>query len=485
MAQKNNEQKNLAKDDYLNVIIIISDTLRRDFLSCYGNKWIHTEHIEAFAKKSLVFDKAYSASFPTVPMRRDVFTGAFTAAYTPWAPLTLYEPVLQEILGGKYGYTTMMITDEAHILENGYHFDRGFDGFEWIRGQEGDRWRTSPKNTYFKCDEKKVRNPQRLKKTHMRQRARWRYEKDSFPGRTGTRTIEWLEDNYENGPFYLYVDFFDPHEPWDPPKWFVEMYDPGYDGEIVDYPKYSYWRDILTEKELKHCRALYAGEVTLIDRWVGKIFEKCNDLGLMDNTMILFTTDHGFLLGEHDIIGKSLIGQKFKYVPLFEEINHIPMILYHPKGKKGRTNALVQPPDFFPTITDLIDKPYITCNGLSFKDVIMGKSDKCREFAVSAPYIKGPGIPATFIKDNWSAIFFSKIKEGLAKERVDKAVDGYAKIQTPWKDAKDVLFDLSKDPEQQNNIASQHKDLMKEFYEILLDYFDDMGADEEALKYWK
>ena len=113
------------------------------------------------------------------------------------------------------------------------------------------------------------------------------------------------------------MDFFDPHEPWDVPQWYVDMYDPNYAGEVVDYPQYAKWREFLTEDELKHCRALYAAEVTIIDRWVGKIFEKVEDSGLMENTVILFSTDHGFLLGEHGFIGKSLIrGEYYNGVQL-------------------------------------------------------------------------------------------------------------------------------------------------------------------------
>ena len=127
----------------MNFIVIISDTLRRDHLGCYGNEWISTPNIDRFAERSLVLDRAYSASFPTVPHRRDVMTGRFTASYTPWAPLDREEVVLQQVLSDT-GYVTMMVCDCPHIVENGYHYDRGFTGFEWIRGQETDRWRTHP-----------------------------------------------------------------------------------------------------------------------------------------------------------------------------------------------------------------------------------------------------------------------------------------------------------------------------------------------------
>ena len=151
----------------MNFIIIISDTFRRDHLGCYGNEWISTPHIDAFARHAAVFDNAYSASFPTVPHRRDLMTGCFTAAYTDWAPLTADETVIADVLSGA-GYTTAMIADTPHILENGYHFDRGFDGWEWIRGQESDRWKTHPRQPANPAAPKKLRNPDGMLKRHRR-----------------------------------------------------------------------------------------------------------------------------------------------------------------------------------------------------------------------------------------------------------------------------------------------------------------------------
>ena len=481
--------------DPMNFIIIISDTLRRDFLSCYNNgkadpiigKPIDTKFIQDFAKKSLIFDNAYSASFPTVPHRRDVFTGCYTATYTPWSPLSQYEPVLQVILK-QHGYTSMMVTDEAHILENGMYYDRGFDGFEWIRGQEGDRWRTAPRKVTWNCDPDRTRNPERQSATHMRWRERWRGERDTFPARTGTRTMEWLEDNYDAGPFYLYVDFFDPHEPWDPMPWYVDMYDPDYEGEEIIYPRYSKTKGYMNEDELKHSRSCYAAEVTLIDRWVGRIFQKVEDLGLLENTMVIFSTDHGFLLGEHGFIGKSLINYegryRLSYLPLYEEINHIPLIIYHPDAKPGRKQAIVQPPDFLPTIMDIQGNPFLAVHGESFKDVILGKNDNHREFALSFPYLNGTGIPITFIKDGYAAFLFSstQIRE---EEVIDKAVDGYEKIQEPWEDAKDMLFDLKNDPGQQHDIAPENQKLMEQFRAQAIEFLLDLDTEEDWVNKWK
>ena len=113
----------------MNYIVIVSDTFRRDHLGCYGNEWISTPHLDRFAEKAIVFDRAYAASFPTVPNRRDVFTGRYTFTYSKWEPLPRDEVVVAEELG-KLDYSSMMILDTPHITENGYYFDRGFTGWE-------------------------------------------------------------------------------------------------------------------------------------------------------------------------------------------------------------------------------------------------------------------------------------------------------------------------------------------------------------------
>ncbi len=127
----------------MNFIYINSDSFRRDNLGCYGNKHIQTPNIDRFADRSLVFDRAYTGSFPTVPNRRDLFTGKYTLTYTDWAALSPQEVVLSEVLG-KAGYTSYMVLDTPHIVAKGFYYDRGFSGWKWIRGQEGDPYKTDP-----------------------------------------------------------------------------------------------------------------------------------------------------------------------------------------------------------------------------------------------------------------------------------------------------------------------------------------------------
>lgn len=466
----------------MNFIIIISDTLRRDHLGCYGNEWISTPNIDRFAAQSLLFENAYTGSFPTVPHRRDVLTGRFTASYTPWAPLSADEVVLPQVLKQK-DYLSMMICDCPHILENGYHYDRGFDGFEWIRGQESDRWKTYPEAPEERCDPKKIRNVEGMRRLHRRNVAWWQYEADTFVARTMTETLKWLEKSYQTDRFFLYVDTFDPHEPWDAPQWYVDMYDPDYDGGVVDYPLYAR-TDFLTERELEHARALYAAEVTLVDRWVGRVLEKIRDLGLLENTMVVFTTDHGFLHGEHGIIGKSLISpDRFAYIPLYEEISHIPLIVHFPGCGPGVKKAVVQPMDFMPTILELagIEQPE-TVQGQSFAEVVSGGRDEHRQFAVSSPYMGGDAVPATVASGKWAGILWSAPKEGGAVE--DKAVDGLAKTQAAEEEREDMLFDLRKDPHQQSDVSQDHPRVMGDLRRKLVGFWQGIGTDQETVARW-
>ncbi|MCX8161441.1 MAG: sulfatase-like hydrolase/transferase, partial [Candidatus Bathyarchaeota archaeon] len=219
-----------------NIIVIVSDTFRYDLLhrrfQIRDGVIANLDRIDRFSLDSIEFTRAYHASFPTVPNRADILTGRYTFTYFDWSPLPR-EWITLPILIKKAGYTCMMITDTPHILKDGYHFDRGFDGWIWIRGQENDRYRTSPLDVRLPCSPWKLRSVETTIQ-HIRNNYGRRYEEDWIPAKTALEAARWLEENYGRR-FFLYLDFFDPHEPWDPPRWYVVMYDPEYEGEEVVY----------------------------------------------------------------------------------------------------------------------------------------------------------------------------------------------------------------------------------------------------------
>ena len=476
----------------MNVILIVSDTFRRDHLGCYGNGWIRTPNLDGLAEESVVFDKAYAASFPTVPHRMDLVTGRYTFTYSSWRPLPKDEVVLADILR-EAGYVTMLIADTPHILKDGYNFDRGFDGWVWIRGQENDRYITDPVDYRFPCSPEKLRSPDRTVKQYLRNVSRRKYESDYFVAQTMIEAAKWLERNRKHERFFLYVDTFDPHEPWDPPRWYVDLYDPGYEGEEVFYPAYGP-SDYLTSSELKHLRALYAAEATMVDRWIGFLLSRVKDLGLWDETAIIFTTDHGFYLGEHNLVGKSMITPEAQgMVPLYSEIVHIPLMIRVPGVKPYRCNSIVQPPDLMPTILELAEAEVPeTVQGMSLVPLLRGESVEWRDFAVSSPsIISGPvaGQRISMVTDEWFFIYCGQIDEALEdlpSERKTKMVDGFERLQKILGGRpRNELYYLPEDPGQEMDIFDKKMEVAEDLHTKLVEFLESLGTREDILKYWR
>ncbi len=137
------------------------------------------------------------------------------------------------------------------------------------------------------------------------------------------------------------IDAYDPHEPWDPPRSYVDRYDdPDYDGIEPIQPLYG-GDDYLDERLLTRTRALYAGELTLADHWMGSFLQRLDELGLADSTLVVFYSDHGHSLGERGVVGKSPS-------QLYAEMVDVPLVVRHPEGAgAGRTT------DFLASLHDL------------------------------------------------------------------------------------------------------------------------------------
>jgi len=454
----------------MNFIIIVSDTLRRDHLGCYGNKWISTPYIDRFASQSTVCDRYYTGSFPTVPHRTDLFTGRFTFTYRDWAPLGNQEVVLSQVLG-EAGYTSMFIVDTPHLVRDAFGFDRGFTAWEWIRGQENDRYRNYPHQVEMPCDPQKLRETTRTVGQYLRNVAERTYESDYFAPMTMTRAAQWLEHNYKLDKFLLYVDTFDPHEPWDPPRYYVDMYDPGYEGEEVTYPIYGP-ATYLTEAELRHMRALYAAELTMVDRWVGRLLQTIEDTGLLDNTAIFFLTDHGFYLGEHGLTGKIVM--------LYEEVAHSPLIIRLPGQRQGaRCPAFVQPADIMPTILDLagVEVPP-TVQGSSFVPVLKGEAEAIRDCAVTSYAITHPPVPGEPELDPENPYEWLKVARKLKPSTL--TMDDWALICGAG-DFEPELYNLKDDPGQKRNVFSEHREVAERLHRRYVELLEWLGTDEQYL----
>ena len=127
----------------MNVIVVITDSLRADHLGCYGNPWIRTPNIDRFAADATLFEQAYSEGLPTGPTRHAFWTGRYTFPFMGWKPFEPSERTLAEFLWDK-GFTTALITDVYHLHKPGTNWGRGFDTVRFIRGQEYDPFVVDP-----------------------------------------------------------------------------------------------------------------------------------------------------------------------------------------------------------------------------------------------------------------------------------------------------------------------------------------------------
>ncbi|MBA2691807.1 MAG: sulfatase [Rubrobacter sp.] len=455
-----------------NIMVVVCDTFRRDHLGAYGNPFIKTPNLDRLARSSVVFENHIVSSFPTMPARADILTGNFSYTFMGWEPLPKNVPTLPGLLS-EAGYATMGVVDTPFFVRDGFGYDRGFDDFIWVRGQ-GDDTRPSERSDY---------------------RATWREESDRLAARTMTEAERWLERHYKE-PFFLYVDTWDPHEPWDAPEYYTEHYRPGYDGRTL-YPAYGKWRDAgLSEDDIALAHATYCGEVTMVDRWVGRLLDKLDVLGIRDDTWVFFTSDHGFYFGEHGYFGKAdwvhdpeaevsasadipaWLAESWLltvgWSPLYRELTNIPLIVRAPDVDAGRRAAMTNAPDIAPTILDIAGarKPE-TMRGESFEGVIFGEKKEHRPFVVSS----------------WPLYF----AEGAVTTAVDsraRRIANYMPITVSTKETTVVLggpadypemYDLADDPGEAKNVWEKRHEEGGDLASRAVSFLENLGTPEGHL----
>ncbi|MCY3694920.1 MAG: sulfatase [Chloroflexi bacterium] len=302
-----------------NVVLVTLDSLRRDHVGCYGGR-ANTPCLDRFATQSLRFAQPYPESLPTIEVRQALYTGRRIFPFADhfsrkgdfvrwpgWHPLDDARVTMAEILRHN-GYHTGLVTDVYHQFKPAMNFHRGFNQFRWIRGQENDLFQSR-----FRIPMQQVRRVQpdsdvgsvrdQMLRQYLANVDSRRHEEDCFAPQVFRAAMRFLEENRER-PFFLSVDCFDPHEPWDPPPWRWEPYDPDYSGRDYIWPT-RIDLNTISAVELEHIRSLYAGEVTMTDRWLGRFLDHLDVLGLSDDTLVVINSDHGHPLGEHGYIGKD------------------------------------------------------------------------------------------------------------------------------------------------------------------------------------
>lgn len=372
----------MPRDTPRNAIVVLLDSLNRHMLGAYGGREFDVPNLDRFAARSVRFDAHFAGSLPCMPARHDILVGALDFLWRPWGSIELWEePVTQPLR--EAGVTTMLISDHPHLFETGgenYHTE--FRGWDYVRGHETDPWKTRPDPTWIGTPAlPSVRGrqlPYEFSRTHFR-------EERDFPGpRTMARAAQWLADNSGfHDRFMLFVDEFDPHEPFDTPAPWANRYDPDWSGELMIWPPYSVKtleRGVLTERQARHVRANYGSKLSMIDHWFGKVLDEVDRLDLWQDTAIIVCTDHGHYLGEKDIFGKP-------GVPMYEPLGHIPLMVHLPGVAPGRCNALTTNVDLNATLYDLFGvAPRIVTHGRSLLPLLEGERSSIRDWALAGVY---------------------------------------------------------------------------------------------------
>ena len=444
-----------------NIVLIVVDTLRRDHVGIYGNDWIQTPAFDQLGAESARFARATPEAMPTIPARRAIHTGRRSFPFRDWdrragngtsvwgwQHIPEDQRTLAETLRDG-GYRTMLITDVPHQFSPSMNFSRGFNVVQWVRGQEGDPYRpiwsvpaadlsrfqfrdATGAELYSKNENIGLANELRQYLANIEGR---RSEEDHFAAKVFRSAAEALQDVPRDRPFFLTVDSFDPHEPWDPPRHYADTY---YDGdweapEPVS-PRYGQ-ADYLTDDQLSRMRALYAGEVAMTDRWVGFFMQKLHDMRLLDDTVIVFVSDHGMALGEHGALGKPSFA-------LWPEMTDVPFFLRHPNGTGADTEIddFASTHDIAPTLLSLAGlEPRDPLDGLDLSGRIAGDADGGRGHFTS-------GLNDWVWVSDRSHTMFSRNDGSEAR-----------------------LYDIVADPGQQTDIAADNPQIVSRLYDLVLE----------------
>lgn len=328
----------------MKAIMVMFDTLSRQWLPPYGNDWIHAPNFARLAERTVTFDHCYVGSMPCMPARRELHTGRYNFLHRSWGPIEPFDDSMPELLK-QSGVYTHLVTDHQHYWEDGgatYH--TRYSSSELIRGQEGDPWKghvAGPEHP--EMIGRTMADP--LVRQDWINRLYTQEECDYPQARTFEAGLAFIRTNHQADSWFLQLETFDPHEPFRAPEQYRQLYAHTYDGPHFDWPPYASVTE--TPEQVHHLRMEYAALLSMCDAYLGKVLDMMDELGLWDDTMLIVNTDHGFLLGEHEEWAKCV-------QPFYEEVAHPPLFIWDPRsGKRAERRAgVVQMIDMAPTLLD-------------------------------------------------------------------------------------------------------------------------------------
>ncbi|WP_299472618.1 sulfatase [uncultured Roseibium sp.] len=336
----------------MKTVFVLFDSLNRHMLSPYGGRRVPTPNFDRLAARSATFEKHYVGSMPCMPARRDLLTGRLSFLHRSWGPIEPFDNSFPELLAKEKGVYSHLVTDHFHYFEDGgatYHTK--YDTYDFVRGQEGDRWKAMVQPHWDRLKEKyaaaQFKTDRRTYKAQNIINREFIKEEKDFPSvRVFDAGIDFIDRNKDADNWLLQIETFDPHEPFHAPETYKKPFDTGWTGPILDWPRYGRVDEL--PEECEELRANYYATIALCDALLGRLLDQFDRENLWRDTLLVVTTDHGFLLGEHDFWAKNRMN-------IYEEIAHIPLFVHDPRRPEShgqRVEGLTQTSDLAPTFLE-------------------------------------------------------------------------------------------------------------------------------------
>jgi arylsulfatase A-like enzyme len=336
----------------MRTVFVMFDSLNRHMLGPYGGTAVPTPNFDRLAQRAVTFEKHYPGSLPCMPARKDIQTGRVAFLHRSWAPMEPYDNSVFDILA-ETGTYSHLVTDHHHYFEDGgatYH--NRYDSYEFVRGQEGDRWKAMVAPDWErlrqKYDPKQFStNRRNYRSTNVVNREYVHTEAEFPSAQCFAHGLDFLDTNRDADDWILQLETFDPHEPFTAPDRFREQFRTGWNQGIRDWPAYG--RMGYPQGEADELRASYFATVAHCDHLLGTLLDYFDAHDMWKDTALIVTTDHGFLLGEHEYWAKNR-------TILYEELVHLPLFVHDPRSPREggrRSDALTQTIDVAATLLEL------------------------------------------------------------------------------------------------------------------------------------
>ena len=328
----------------MRAIMVMFDSLNREFLPNYGCEWTKMPNFQRLAKYTATFDNFYGGSMPCMPARRELHTGRYNFLHTFWTPMHPYDDSVISRMKAA-GIYTHIATDHFHYWEDGGSgYLTKFDSHEIVRGQQGDPWKAQVSWPDF---------PDTLsrRKTGQNWRHDWvnrsfiQKEEDMPQKRIFDNGLDFIRRSASQQNWFLQIEAFDPHEPFYSQQPYKDLYPHDYHGKNLDWPDYG--KNDYGPEATEHVRYEYAALMSMCDHYLGQVLDLMDEFDMWKDTMLIVNTDHGFMLGEKEWMGKNV-------QPFYNELVHSPFFIHHPQidCDGQRRSSLAQTVDIVPTLAE-------------------------------------------------------------------------------------------------------------------------------------